>query len=171
MVPAVFTILEALPLTPNGKVNRGALPAPEGVRPDLGVAYVPPQTALEEVIASIWQEVLQISTVGMHDNFFEVGGNSLLLVQIHSKLRAQLNTELPVVELFRYPTINALSQYLNGGQSTQPSMQPVQDRARRQMELGSATAVHRQRRFMEARRQRKVGSAVNPSDDVHGGMA
>jgi natural product biosynthesis luciferase-like monooxygenase protein len=170
MVPAVFTILEDLPLTPNGKVNRGALPAPEGVRPDLGVAYVPPQTALEEVIASIWQEVLQISTVGMHDNFFEVGGNSLLLVQIHSKLRAQLNTELPVVELFRYPTINALAQYLNGGQSTQLSMQPIQDRASRQMELGSATAVHRQRQFMEARRRRKVGSAVNPSD-VHGGMA
>jgi aryl carrier-like protein len=165
MVPAVFTILAALPLTPNGKVNRGALPAPEGVRPDLGVAYVPPQTALEEVIASIWQEVLQISTVGIHDNFFEVGGTSLLLVQVHSKLRAKLNTELSVVELFRYPTIHALAQYLSrGGQSAQPSMQHIQDRARRQMELRKAKAVNRQREFMEARRQQKVGDNVNLSN-------
>jgi len=171
MVPAVFTMLHALPLTPNGKVNRNALPAPEGVRPDLGVAYVAPQTAVEEVIASVWQDVLQIKTVGIHDNFFEVGGNSLLLVQVHSKLRAKLNPELPVVELFRYPTIHALAQYLSLGQSTQPFMQPIQDRARRQVEVGSATPVHRQRQFMEARRQRKVGNAVKQSNNGQGGMA
>jgi hypothetical protein len=164
-------ILQALPLTPNGKVNRNALPAPEGVRPELAVAYVAPQTAMEEVIASTWQDVLQINTVGIHDNFFDVGGNSLLLVQVHSKLRAQLNSALPVVELFRYPTIHALAQYLSCGQSAPSFMQPIQDRARRQLEVGSATAVHRQKQFMEARRQRQVGSAVNLSNDGQGGMA
>jgi hypothetical protein len=161
MVPSVFVTLDALPLTPNGKINRRALPAPEGVRPNLDIAYVPPQTALEQTIAAVWQEVLQISAVGIHDNFFEVGGTSLLVVQVHSKLRARLNTDLPVVELFRYPTINALAQYLSRGQSAAHAMHHIQDRAMRQKEVGSAAAVNRQRQFMENRRQRKVGSAVH----------
>jgi hypothetical protein len=171
MVPSVFVTLETLPLTPNGKVNRRALPAPEGTRPNLEMAYVPPQTNLEQVIASIWQEVLQLSAIGIHDNFFEVGGTSLLLVQVHSKLREELNQDVPVVELFRSPTIHALAQSLGRGPGAQPSMHHVEDRAKRQMESGSTEAVNRQRQFMEARRRRTVGSAVHLPDDRQGGIA
>jgi hypothetical protein len=155
MVPSVCVTLETLPLTPNGKVNRHVLPAPEGVRPNLGMDYVPPQTELEQTIAAVWHDVLQIKAVGIHDNFFEVGGNSLLLVQAHRKICEKLNDEIPVVELFRYPTIHALAQYLSRGQDAQPSLQHIQDRAKRQMELRKAEAVNRQREFMEARRQQK----------------
>ena len=171
MVPSVFVTLEALPLTPNGKVNRRALPAPEGKRPDLVVDYVPPQTDLEHVIASIWQEVLQLGTVGIHDNFFEVGGTSLLLVQVHSKLREKLNQDIPVVELFRSPTIHALAQSLSRAPSAEPSMPHVEDRAKRRMESGSADAVNRQRQFMEARRRHRAGSPVPLAEDSQGGIA
>jgi natural product biosynthesis luciferase-like monooxygenase protein len=171
MVPSVFVTLDTLPLTPNGKVNRRALPAPEGKRPDLVVDYVPPQTDLEHVIASIWQEILQLGTVGIHDNFFEVGGTSLLLVQVHSKLREKLNQDIPVVELFRSPTIHALAQSLSRAPSAEPSMHHVEDRAKRRMESGSADAVNRQRQFMEARRRHRAGSPVPLAEDSQGGIA
>ena len=171
MVPSVVVVLESLPLTPNGKIDRRALPAPEGKRPDLVVEYVAPQTDLEQLIASIWQEVLQLGAVGIHDNFFEVGGTSLLLVQVHSKLREQLNQEVPVVELFRSPTIHALAQSLGRGPSAQPSMHHVEDRAKRRTESGSADAVNRQRQFMQARRRRRAGSPMQLAEDSQGGIA
>ncbi|WP_413198525.1 amino acid adenylation domain-containing protein [Nostoc piscinale] len=112
MIPVAFVLLEALPLTANGKVDRQALPAPDTNRPELADAYQPPQTEVEQTIAQIWQTVLQLENVGIHDNFFELGGHSLLLVQVHSKLREKFTKDLAVLDLFRYPTINSLANYL-----------------------------------------------------------
>ncbi|MBD2494908.1 non-ribosomal peptide synthetase [Nostoc sp. FACHB-280] len=112
MIPAAFILLEAFPLTANGKVDRQALPAPDTTRPQLTAAYQPPQTEVEQTIAEIWQTVLQLENVGIHDNFFELGGHSLLLVQVHSKLREVFTKDLAVLDLFRYPTINSLANYL-----------------------------------------------------------
>jgi amino acid adenylation domain-containing protein len=112
MVPSAFVVLEALPLTPNGKIDRQALPQPEGQRAALETAYIAPRGDIEQKIATILKTVLQIDQIGVHDNFFDLGGNSLLLVQVQEKLVNALNRDVPVVALFQYPTINALAHYL-----------------------------------------------------------
>ncbi|HEX8145432.1 MAG TPA: amino acid adenylation domain-containing protein [Pyrinomonadaceae bacterium] len=119
MVPAAFVMLEKMPLTANGKVDRQALPAPDGARPELKVSYVEPRTAVEKSIAEILRGLLQVEKVGVHDNFFDLGGHSLLLVQAHSKLREMYKADLSLIEMFRYPTINSLAKYLTGEDAEQ----------------------------------------------------
>ncbi|MDF5714837.1 MAG: amino acid adenylation domain-containing protein, partial [Rhizonema sp. NSF051] len=99
MVPSTFVMLKALPLTPNGKVNPSALPEPDDHRPELEATYEPPRTEVEQTIANIWQQILHVEKVGIHDNFFDLGGHSLLLVQIQAKLREGLNTNIAIVNL------------------------------------------------------------------------
>jgi amino acid adenylation domain-containing protein len=113
MVPSVFVEMESLPLTPNGKVDRRALPEPEQSRPELESSFVAPETELEQIIAGIWREVLEVERVGVHDGFFDLGGHSLLLAQAHSRLRNTLNRDISMVDLFKYPTISALAKYLS----------------------------------------------------------
>ncbi|MCI0726484.1 MAG: amino acid adenylation domain-containing protein [Chloroflexi bacterium] len=113
MVPSTFMLLDVLPLTPNGKVDREALPMPEGGRPEQEAVYMPPRTGAERTIATIWQELLQVDQVGIYDNFFDLGGYSLLIVQMQSSLREAFNKEIPLLELFKNPTISALARYLN----------------------------------------------------------
>jgi 3-oxoacyl-(acyl-carrier-protein) synthase/acyl carrier protein len=112
MVPGAFVRLETMPLTPNGKVDRRALPDPDmhGTPEEI---YVAPQTELEQSLATIWQEVLRLERVGLSDNFFDLGGHSLLLVQVWSKLRELLGRQVPVLELFKYPTIGSLAKHLS----------------------------------------------------------
>jgi amino acid adenylation domain-containing protein len=137
MVPATFVYLEALPLTPNGKVNRKALPAPartaqrfEGYT--TSGYFVAPQSELEQRLAEIWQEVLGIQEqVSTTSNFFDLGGHSLLIIQVRSKLQAYLGYEVPVVDLFQYPTISTLSTYLSGRQEQQSLLQPLAERVRK----------------------------------------
>jgi amino acid adenylation domain-containing protein len=124
MVPAAFVNLDAFPLTTNGKVDRKALPAPEGTRPELDTAYAAPEADLERAIADIWRELLGLETVGVHDNFFDLGGHSMLLIRVHGKLKASLHPELRMVDLFRYPTIRALAQHLGQGE-TMNAPEPV----------------------------------------------
>jgi natural product biosynthesis luciferase-like monooxygenase protein len=117
MVPATVSVLAALPLTPNGKVDRRALPEPQsGVVIRLAAA---PQSQLEKTIAAIWQEVLGLPQVGMSDNFFDLGGHSLLVVQVQRRLREACGREVPITDMFRLPTIRALAAHLGG--STAPS--------------------------------------------------
>jgi amino acid adenylation domain-containing protein len=113
MVPSAFVVLEAFPVTPSGKVDRRALPAPEKSRPELETVLVMPQSDAEQLIASVWQELLQLEGVGIHDNFFDLGGNSLLLNQSASKLAEIFRVKLSIVELFQYPTIYTLAQRLS----------------------------------------------------------
>ena len=122
MMPKSFVMLEALPLLPNGKINRRGLPLPDQIRPELAATYQPPQTEIEQSIASIWQEVLHIEEVGINDNFFELGGHSLLLVQVHNKLQKIFQQEFPLFEMFHYPTISYLAQYLSQQSSEQLSL-------------------------------------------------
>jgi amino acid adenylation domain-containing protein len=134
MMPSVFVLLEALPLLPNGKVNRRALPLPESVSPVLAATYEAPCSEVERVIATVWREVLQLEKVGIHDNFFDLGGHSLLIVQVHSKLRKNFNSNLSVVELFQNPTISTLAQYINQKPEKQSSFIGIHDRAKKQIE-------------------------------------
>ena len=143
MVPSAFVFLDALPLTSSGKVDRRALPPPDSSRPDLAAAYVAPQTDAERIIANIWQEVLRLEKVGMHDNFFDLGGHSLLMVQVHSKLRQAFEKNISMVEMFQYPTIASLAKHLNRDQDGQSPFEKIYARAKKQKQ---AINYHRQLR-------------------------
>ncbi len=112
MIPSAFVILDQLPLTPNGKVDRQALPQPSNLRPELAVSYVKPQTEIEKAIATIWQQALNLTEIGLHDSFFEIGGHSLLLIQVHSQLQKICDRTLTLMDMFRYPTISDLAEFL-----------------------------------------------------------
>ncbi|HEV8581878.1 MAG TPA: amino acid adenylation domain-containing protein [Thermoanaerobaculia bacterium] len=113
MVPAAFVFLPALPLSPNGKVDAKALPAPERVRPELAAAFAAPKSELERIIAAVWQEALVVEKVGIHDNFFDLGGHSLLLAKVHARLREVLERDLSLVDLFKNPTVASLAEALS----------------------------------------------------------
>jgi hypothetical protein len=105
MVPSGFVYLETLPLTNNGKVDRRALPEPQQERPEIATTYVAPRTETEIVLARIWSDVLQVEQVGLHDDFFEFGGHSILAVKAVSRMRQQLETEVPLSAMFECPTV------------------------------------------------------------------
>ena len=100
MVPSLFVELEALPLIPNGKIDRNALPAPDGERPQLDQGFVEPRTEIEEVIAQVWREILKLDKIGVYDNFFELGGHSLLAMRVIARLRNNFGIDLPLRRIF-----------------------------------------------------------------------
>ena len=110
MVPSSFVTLERIPLTVNGKVDRLALPAPEETRPELEEAYVAPRSALEDVIAGIWADVLRVERVGVDDNFFELGGHSLNLTKVLLQVQDALQVKVPLRTLFEEPTVGQLAK-------------------------------------------------------------
>jgi amino acid adenylation domain-containing protein len=136
MVPAGIVLLDAFPLTPNGKVDRKALPAPEAAATS-GSAPVgaAPSDELEATIARLWSEALGVERVGRKDNFFDIGGHSLLVVQVHRRLREALAREISVVDLFKHATVRALAEHLRaapaGGESP---LDEARERARKQAE-------------------------------------
>lgn len=129
MVPASITVLAAFPLTTNGKIDRDALPDPQS---GSGSTQAGPVGGTERVIAQVWCEVLDAQRVGRHDNFFEIGGHSLLLMKVHSLLQDRIGATLGVVDLFRYPTVEALAAFIDRGGAPAGTMQGAEDRARRQ---------------------------------------
>ena len=127
MVPAAIVALDALPLTPNGKLDRRALPAPE--YGGGAAAYVAPEDALERAIAEVWCEVLGAERVGAEDNFFDLGGNSLLLVRVHDRLARTLGREVEVVDLFRHSTVRRLARHLRQGSAEEGGLRENVERA------------------------------------------
>lgn len=109
MLPSAFVILDTLPLLPNGKVNRQALPVPDRSRPVLEETLVLPRNSVEERLAEIWTEILELDQVGIHDDFFELGGYSLLATQVVSQISGTFQVELPLRSLFETPTIAELA--------------------------------------------------------------
>jgi amino acid adenylation domain-containing protein/non-ribosomal peptide synthase protein (TIGR01720 family) len=124
MVPAAFVTLGALPLTENGKIDRRALPAPDGGRPDLEDGFVAPATAVEQALARIWAAVLRVPAVGVHDNFFEIGGDSILSIQIVARAQ-QEGLRLTPRQIFQHPTIAELAAAAGEGSATPVDQGPV----------------------------------------------
>ncbi|MDI5972481.1 amino acid adenylation domain-containing protein [Streptomyces sp. SL13] len=114
MVPAVYVTLDQLPLTPNGKVDRKALPAPDGHRPDIGSAYAAPRDAVEQALAEVWSEVLGIDTVGIHDNFFELGGDSIISIQMIARAKKS-GVHLTPRMIFKHQTIAEIALQAGNG--------------------------------------------------------
>ncbi|WP_299005771.1 non-ribosomal peptide synthetase [uncultured Shewanella sp.] len=115
MVPMSFTLIDAVPLTLNGKLNREALPEPKFIRAD---EYVAPRTELESQLCDIWQAVLfpekqGLERIGVHDNFFHIGGDSIIAIRLNAKARHLANIDIPLAQLFAYPTIAQLARVLN----------------------------------------------------------
>jgi amino acid adenylation domain-containing protein len=127
MIPAAFVKLEAFPLTHNGKVDRRMLPDPSEVRYEPEALYTAPQTELERIIAQAWQQVLHIERVGVHDNFFDLGGNSFHVLKVSSSLMEEFDEEVSAMDMFRWPTVSLLAKHLSGEQA--PAAQQVQSRA------------------------------------------
>jgi len=109
MVPSAYVFLESLPLTSNGKLDRKALPPPDHIRPDMAEKFVAPRTRVEETLANIWAKVLGFERVGVHDNFFDLGGHSLLGTQVMSRTGEALQVDLPLRILFEAPTVAELA--------------------------------------------------------------
>lgn len=136
MVPSDFVVLDKFPLTPNAKIDRNALPSPQSVQQTVSTEYVAPEDALEQTIAKLWQDTLKVDKVGMNDNFFDLGGHSLLIVKIHSQLKTLIEQPVALTDLYGYPTIRALSQFLKSGGSAATLKQSSDRAARRRQMMG-----------------------------------
>ncbi|MDZ7335182.1 MAG: amino acid adenylation domain-containing protein [candidate division KSB1 bacterium] len=142
MVPSHFVALKTWPLTQSGKIDRKALPEPVEIRSENAPAMVKPRTEIETLIAKIWQEVLKLDRIGIHDNFFDIGGHSLAMAKVHTLLCEALKREISIVELFKHPTIYSLGQFLQQDENQKQIFQQQQQRA------------SRQRHALEAQRER-----------------
>jgi amino acid adenylation domain-containing protein len=112
MVPSTFVVLDKLPLTLTGKVDRKRLPVPEPSHLDSEAAYAAPRTDFEHRLAQIWKEALRVDDLGINDNFFDLGGHSLMMTQVHRRLEGILGRGVSILALFKHPTIGALARYL-----------------------------------------------------------
>jgi amino acid adenylation domain-containing protein len=130
MLPSALMSLDVLPLSPNGKLDRGALPSPvsEQATPTSDASGT--KTELEQKIAAVWGKVLGLKEVGLEVNFFDIGGDSLALLEVHAELQKAVDPQIQVVDLFDYTTVRGLAQKLIGG--AQRNLQAAQDRAQQQ---------------------------------------
>ena len=135
MVPAHVVVLTSLPLTPNGKIDRKSLPDVKNVNSTVSLKGLP-KKASEQLISTIWCKILQRETVDLDDNFFDLGGHSLLLTRVNEELRVQLARDIPLIHLFEYPTVRSLSNWLDQrpvpeatARSSTVSSQPLDDHA------------------------------------------
>jgi amino acid adenylation domain-containing protein len=129
MVPYAYVQLDTLPLTVNGKIDRAALPPPTVV------ATAEPEatsTQLEQAIIDVWRQTLGTPVIGLGDNFFDIGGDSLLLATVHTTLQKQMNIEISITDLFEFPTVRSLARHLSTRSSVESSLGDVQQRAQKQ---------------------------------------
>jgi amino acid adenylation domain-containing protein len=114
MVPSAFVCMDAMPLTRNGKIDLEALPAPTNSSLGVSANIIAPSNSTERVLTAIWTEILRLERVGIEDNFFDLGGNSLLGLRVIDRIRSQFDLDISVVRLYQYSTIRSMSRYLEG---------------------------------------------------------
>jgi amino acid adenylation domain-containing protein len=112
MVPSYFMTLDEMPRNTSGKLDRKKLPQPERLRPELEIPFAPPGTRMEKIIAQSWQQVLELDRVGIHDNFFDLGGTSLGIIKVNAAISEHFGKDIPLLDMFRYPTVQALAGHL-----------------------------------------------------------
>jgi acyl-CoA synthetase (AMP-forming)/AMP-acid ligase II/acyl carrier protein len=134
MVPAAFHSLEEIPLTANGKIDRQALFRLSVQMTEARAEYAAPRNEAERKLAKVWQEALQVEKVGIDDNFFDLGGHSLLMVTIQSRLKEVFKKDVPIVEFFKHPTVRLLSKLFTEEQPRKTASQSMRERAQKQKE-------------------------------------
>lgn len=143
MVPTAFVMLDSLPQATNGKVDRSALPVPDGARPELEDIFVPPRTPVEKTLVQIWSDVLELDKIGVHDNFLELGGNSLLAGQVITRVLRSFTVELSPKTLFEASTVAAMALELVQHQAEivdQSEVQRILDELEEDVEKDTSTA-------------------------------
>jgi amino acid adenylation domain-containing protein len=144
MVPSAFVFLDSFPLTANGKLDRKALPAPTQRSPEATGGETAPRTAMEELVAKVWAEVLKLDKFGVHDNFFDLGGHSLKATQVMSRLREAVRSDLPLRVLFEGPTVAELASRIEQSVSSSAELQEL---ARTLADLESLTDEEAERQL------------------------
>lgn len=145
MIPSFFISMEKVPLTPNNKVDRKALPLPNTERPDIRSIFIPPSTDVEKRIAQAWKDVLTINKIGIKDNFFDIGGNSILLMKLAGILKNYFPNSIEIIQLFQYPTIKQLSEFLTS-QSEDNNMELNESIETRMQKKRQSLSIKKQKR-------------------------
>lgn len=124
MMPSAFVWLTALPKTTSGKVDRNALPKPDLKRPELATLYKPAATTIQKQVAGIWSDLLQLEKIGIDDNLFELGGNSLFGLKTVALLKKQFNYDVPITKLYQFPTVAGIAAFIDGdsGKESKPAL-------------------------------------------------
>lgn len=148
MVPSAYVMMTSFPITANGKIDRQALPLPAQTRPQLANTYQAPLGKAQKQLATIWQELLSLNEVGVNDNFFDLGGHSLLVIELQGRLQDTFGQEFPLTELFKRATIAAQAEFL-ASQDTTPQQTAEKIAANVQ------ARVHRRRLSRQQRRRRQ----------------
>ena len=130
MVPSAFVILDSFPMTPTGKLDRRALPEPDGTHSESGRPHTAPRDEIESRLVEIWEEILDVRPIGITDNFFDLGGFSLLAVRLFARLKREFSRELPLATVFQAPTVEQLAAILrqDSASSVWTSLVPIQPR-------------------------------------------
>jgi amino acid adenylation domain-containing protein len=131
MIPAVFMQVDALPLSPNGKVNREALPAPAFAGDEANAATTNANNVEREILA-VWKRILRLEQAGLDDNFFDVGGDSLLMIAVQANLQKVFSREIPITDLFEFTTVRALAAHLSKKQTDTPAFTEAEQQAEKQ---------------------------------------
>jgi acyl carrier protein len=133
-------MLNALPLTRSGKVDRGALPPPAHGRPELEASFVAPRSTDEHLLETIWRELLNIDSIGIHDDFFELGGHSLLATQMITQISKMFSVRIPLRAVFEHPTIAGVAETIRTmprGDTRERAI-PAQPRKRRSVTVSNS---------------------------------
>jgi amino acid adenylation domain-containing protein len=138
MVPAAIVEIKEFPLTASGKIDRKRLPKAEGIKPEVTGNDKAPRTEIESFITEIWQEHLKRTNIGIEDNFFDLGGHSMMALSIHARLAARFDERVTVIDLFTYPTVAALAKFLEQPQDDDSLELVAQERADRQLQAFAA---------------------------------
>lgn len=135
MVPGVFVMMESLPVSASGKIDRLSLPEPDSARPSLEVSYVEPKSDAEMVLAVIWKELFKLERVGVNDNFFDLGGNSMLMIEARAKVIDAFKTDVSMVQMFKYASISSLARFLAlSGETTAAVIAPAPEQIEKRRE-------------------------------------
>jgi hypothetical protein len=144
MVPSAIVMLDQIPLNANGKVDREALSAPDLINVYRTEQYVPARSELEKRLAEIWQGVLGLEKISINDNFFEVGGTSLLVLVLRRRIESYLQEPVPVADLFQYPTIKYFSEYLSQSDKSRQDLDGG-SRARMRLQMAEQRQLNKQK--------------------------
>jgi acyl carrier protein len=147
MLPSHIAFVEKMPLLPNGKLDRRSLESLSHQRPSLDVPLVSPQNALEKIVANAWKTALKLDEVGVDDNFFDLGGHSLLMLEVKGLLESELEIEIAATDMFEYSTVRAMAQYLAGLEPLTPAVAAGQERGAQQRAVQERTRLARQKAF------------------------